>query len=243
MPNHPPINPIDLDSLSKADLEAMDAAAYQIKDCYRLLKKGGLNVVGECLKDQGTFFQMEHYPKGDVYDNESFAQYYYHNHREDMDEHGHFHTFMRAGGMSAEIKPVPYTGEVEWELGENAVCHLICISMDKAGFPIGLFATNRWVTGETWYKSEDVIGMLDNWIMDHAFPNLSVNLWITGMMRLFRPQIVELLRHRDQVVQSWADANTDNDVFEDRKLEVTGEMQISVEEQHKLVETALAKMH
>ena len=243
MPNLPPLKPIDLNSLSRADLEAMDAAGEQINDCYRLLKKGSINIVGECLKDQGTFFQMEHYPQGDVYDSETFAQYYYHNHREDMDEHGHFHTFMRAGGINAGTKPVPYDGEVKWELGKDAVSHVICISMDKAGFPIGLFATNRWVTGETWYKSEDVVTMLDNWVIDHAFPNLSVNLWITGMMRLFRPQIVELLHHRDQVVQSWADENTDNDVFEDRKLEVTGEMPISVEKQHELVKTALSKMH
>jgi len=235
----PPLKPVDLHSLSTDDLEAMDIAGQQIKDCYRLLKKGGVNIVGECLKDQGTFFQMEHYPKGDVYDNESFAQYYYHNHREDMDEHGHFHTFMRAGGIDNTIKPVPYKGDVKWELGENAVSHLISISMDKAGFPIGLFATNRWVTGETWYKSEDVIGMLDNWSIDHAFPNLSVNLWITAMMRLFRPQIVELLNHRDQVVQSWANSNPGADVFEDRELEVTGEVMISVEKQHQLVKTAL----
>ena len=98
MPNLPPLKPIDLNSLSRADLEAMDAAGEQINDCYRLLKKGSINIVGECLKDQGTFFQMEHYPQGDVYDSETFAQYYYHNHREVMDEHGHFHTFMRAGG-------------------------------------------------------------------------------------------------------------------------------------------------
>ena len=186
---------------------------------------------------------MEHYPKGDVYDNESYAQYYYHNHREDMNEHGHFHTFMRAGGMDKKVEPVPYKGDVQWQLGENAVCHIISISMDKAGFPIGLFATNRWVTGETWYKSTDVAGMLDNWEIDHAFPNLSVNVWITAMMRLFKPQIVELLQHRDQVVQSWADANTSTDVFEDRQLEVTGELQISVEKQHQLVKSALTKKH
>jgi len=146
--------------------------------------------------------------------------------------------------MSSTTKPLPNTIiTITAKIWMNMVTFIPSCGPVEAGFPIGLFATNRWVTGETWYKSEDVVGMLDNWVIDHAFPNLSVNLWITAMMRLFRPQIVELLQHRDQVVQSWADENTDNDVFEDRKLEVTGEMQISVEKQHQLVKTALSKMH
>ena len=33
--------------------------------------------------------------------------------------------------------------------------------MDGWGEPIGLFATNRWVTGETWYPAGAVIRMLD----------------------------------------------------------------------------------
>ena len=162
----------------------MQKGADLVVEAHRLLKKGGLNVVGECLKDQGTFYEMQHYPKGDVYDNESYCQYYYHNHREDMNEHGHFHTFMRAGGMQADMQPVAYNGEVKWPLGDDAISHIICISMDSAGFPIGLFATNRWVTGETWYSSEHVIAMLDTWEIDHAYPNQAVNLWISGMVKL-----------------------------------------------------------
>ena len=139
---------------------------------------------------------------------------------------------MRAKGMSPGLQPVPYDGEVEWQTGDNAVSHVICISMDGPGFPIGLFATNRWVTGETWYSWNDVVSMLDDWHIDHAYPNLAVNQWISGMMKLFKPQIVALLEHRDAVIEDWRQQYPDQDVYEDRKLEVTGEYDISVDDQH-----------
>jgi len=233
----PPV--VTFDSLSLAELRLMKEGGEQVIDAHRTLKKGNLNIVGECLKDQGTFYELDHFPKGDVFDTESFAQYYYHAHREDRDEHGHFHTFMRAGGMKPGVEPVPYDGEVEWQLGKDAVSHVISISMNNPGFPIGLFATNRWVTGEAWYSSSDVVSMLDNWHIDHAFPNLAVNHWITGMMKLFRPQVIALLEHRDTVIENWRQQFPDKDVFEDRTLEVTGEYDISVEDQYANVLAAI----
>lgn len=230
---------ITFDSLLLDELQLMKEGAEQVNDAHRTLKKGSLNVVGECLKDQGTFFELEHYPKGDVFDAESFSQYYYHAHREDREEHGHFHTFMRAGGIAPGVEPVPNNGDVEWATGTDAVSHIISISMNNPGFPIGLFATNRWVTGENWYCARDVISMLDNWQIDHAFPNLAVNQWVTGMMKLFKPQIVALLEHRDDVIEHWREQFPGQDVFEDRTLEVTGEYDISVDDQYAKVLQAI----
>jgi len=232
---------VTFDSLSSAELRLMKEGGDQVIDAHRTLKKGDLNVVGECLKDQGTFYELEHYPKGDVFDTESFAQYYYHAHREDRQEHGHFHTFMRAGGMKSGVEPVPYDGDVVWQTGKDAVSHVISISMDNPGFPIGLFATNRWVTGESWYQSSDIVSMLDNWQIDHAYPNLAVNHWITGMLKLFRPQVVALLEHRDLVIDNRRIQYPDQDVFEDRTLEVTGEYDISVEDQYANVLEAIER--
>ena len=59
---------VDLSGCSKAELERMLAAGQDIVECYRVLKKGGLNIVGELLKGQGTFYELDHFPKGDVYD-------------------------------------------------------------------------------------------------------------------------------------------------------------------------------
>ena len=228
---------IDFSSLPKDRLESMAAAGAEIRECYRVLEKGGLNVVGEVLKDQGTFYEWNHYPDGDVYDNESHSQYYYHNHRED--EHGHFHVFQRKRGMPKGTKPVPYNGKEKWPKGNDALSHLIAISMDQYGYPIGLFTTNRWVTGECWYTGDDVVAMLDRFVIDHAFPSWPVNRWISAMVALFQPQIVELVKARDTAVASWRLTHSGVDVFEDRDLEVTSDQNISVDDQIAAVNKAL----
>lgn len=232
-------NNINFTTLSRTQLERMAEAGAQIIECYRVLQKGGLNIVGEVLKGQGKFYELEHYPKDDVFDGESHSQYYYHAHRTDADENGHFHTFLRQPGMPAGISPAPYIGNELRAEEKDALSHLTGISMDAYGFPIGLFATNRWVTAETWYKAEDVIAMLDYFKVDHAFPSWPVNLWISAMLVLFRPQVEVLLRQRDQIIVEWERKRQDIDVFEDRKLELTGYIAIAVEQQIKDVVAAL----
>jgi len=230
---------VDFDALARERLEEMAAAGAEIEDCYRRLRKAGQNVVGQVLAHQGTFYEYDHYPKGDVFDNETHSQYYYHAHRGSSGEHGHFHTFLRAGGMPAEIGPVPYEGEGEHPTGADALTHFVAISMNRPGYPIGLFTTNRWVTGETFYAAGDVTRMLDRFRLDHTYPCLATNIWISAMIRLFRPQIEVLLDERDRVIAKWAAAHPDRDVYEDRELEITSSAAISVSKQIEAVEKAL----
>ncbi len=236
----PPPEVVAIDTLEREHLEVMLAAGQEILECYRVLRKAGLNIVGELLKVQGTFYEYDHYPKGDIFDEEFGSQYYYHAHREDQDEHGHFHTFLRAGAIPENVQPVPYEGDEPWPTGDEALSHLICISMDPRGFPIGLFATNRWVTAEAWYRAADVIDMLDRFRIDHANPSWPTNRWITAMMRLFKPQIAALLEHRDAVVEAWAREHPGVDVYEDRELEITGWQAISVDDQLAAIRGVLA---
>ena len=56
---------------------------------------------------------------------------------------------------------------------------------------------------------------------------------------LFRPQIGTLLTHRDAVVDAWARDHPGVDVYEDRDLEVSGWLTISVDEQLAAVRAAL----
>lgn len=225
----PRVEPIE--TLPRESLQDMLAAGYEILECYRVLRKGGLNIVGELLKGQGTFYEYDHYPSGDIYDEEFSSQYYYHSHREDQDEHGHFHTFLRAGAIPESVQPVPYDGDEPWPTGDEALSHLVAISMDPRGFPLGMFATNRWVTAEAWYRAEDVIHMADSFRIDHADPSWPTNRWITAMVALFKPQIAALLGHRDAVVEAWRRDHPGVDVFEDRDLEVTGWLPVSVDDQ------------
>jgi len=218
----------DWKHLPEERLARMARAAGEIEECYRVLKGGGINIVGEVLKGQGTFYEMEHYPHDDVFDSGSFAQYYYHAHREESDEHGHFHAFVRAGGIPAAAEPAPYHGSEARPLDDEAISHLIAISMDDYGFPVGLFTVNRWVTGETWYRATDVVDLLDRFVIDHAFPSWPVNRWIGALVQLYQPQIAAMVSDRDRVVAEWEALYPDRDVYEDRDLEITGYQSIDV---------------
>lgn len=220
-------------------LKEMLAAGREAEAAVRSLAKAELNLVGECLKGQGEFYEYDHYPQHDVYDNDSHSQYYFHTHRGINGEYGHFHTFLRFDGMPALIQPLPNKGEEEWPEGKDAVSGLICISMNRAGLPIGLFTVNRWVCGDTWYAAEDVIRMLDHFSIDHAMPNLAVNQWITAMFRLFKPDMAELLLQRDEKIASWRKQHPDIDVLEDRNLEITSSKALNVKQQIKAIERAL----
>ena len=164
-----------LADLSVPVLEKMLAAGHQVEAAMHSLHKADLNLVGECLKGQGEFYEYDHYPNHDVYDDDSHSQYYFHTHRGIDGEYGHFHTFLRSAGLPEGMQPVPNTGDEAWPEDKDAVSGLICISMSRAGLPIGLFTVNRWVCGDAWYAAEDVIRMLDHFSIDHAMPNLAVN--------------------------------------------------------------------
>jgi len=228
----------DLSGLSRQELLAMQSAGHEVTECLRVLRKVNLNVVGEVLKGQGQFVRLTHYPQGDVYDRETHAQYYYHAHRDG--EHGHFHLFLRAKGMPAGCAPVPDAAGRDWPAGDQALSHLVAISMDRFGAPTGLFTTNRWVTAETWYPAADVLRMLPHFAVDHAWPSWPTNRWLTAMVRLFRPQITALMQERDIALAVQRKARPDRDVFEDRAVEVLSETAISIDDQIRAVAQALA---
>jgi hypothetical protein len=235
--------PHELRRLPRQELEEMAEAGRVVTEMMRILYKSGQNLVGQCLANQGTFYELDHYPKGDVYDRETHSQYYYHAHRPESGEHGHFHTFLRAAGMPRDMQPVEYKGEAKRPEGKDALTHFVAISMDRPGRPIGLFTTNRWVTDESFYRAEDVISLIDRFRMDLSYPCLATNQALTALLRLFRPQIEALLRERDRTVKMWAELKPDVDVYEDRELEVTSLMDICVESQIAAVHTALADLH
>jgi hypothetical protein len=83
--------------------------------------------------------------------------------------------------------------------------------------------------------------MLDLFNMDLAYPSLPANIWITAMLRLFRPDIEELVRARDQKVAARQQRNPDTNVYEDRDLEITSFLDISVEDQIGRINEALAR--
>jgi hypothetical protein len=143
--------------------------------------------------------------------------------------------------MPSGLKPVKIPGTTLPKDADDHLSHLIAVTMDSAGLPFGLFTTNRWVTAEVWYEAEDVIAMLDCFEIDHAQPSWPVNQWIGAFLRLFRPQIRELVRARDRFVKEWAGGDIRDEVFEDRNLEITSMMRIDLQDQLRQVGEALGR--
>ena len=102
--------------------------------------------------------------------------------------------------------------------------------MSREGRPVRLFTTNRWVTAETWYRADDVVGMLDRFVVDLSRPSWPLNRWITAMFVLFREDIETLVRQRDTAIDHWVRNNLDSNVFEDRSLEVTSGKSIDLDQ-------------
>jgi hypothetical protein len=203
-------------------LQRMGHAVEEIAECHRVLAKSGLNLVGEVLRGFGEFTEYDHYPPDDAYDGETHAQYYFHAHAPEPGrpaDYGHFHVFLRPKGMPEGMAP---------DDSNEALCHLIAISMNSDGLPVRLFTTNRWVTAEHWYDAEDAIRCLDHARFDIAWPSWPLNRWLTAMLVLYRPQIESLIRERDRVVSAWREAHPDRDVFEDRELAITSSLEISL---------------
>jgi hypothetical protein len=119
----------------------------------------------------------------------------------------------------------------------DEVSHLIAIAIDVRGEPVRLFTTNRWVTGETWYRAEDVIQMLDHFVIAETEPSAVLNRWIGGMIQLFRPQIAALLQARDETVMAWRRRRRTH-VFEDPRLEIASSLDIQLDTQLALVDGA-----
>ena len=231
--------------VSRAEIERMASAAAVVGDCRRELAARNRNIVSEALADNPAA-EWRHYPDGEVYDPKTHAQYFYHTHPingRPFREHGHFHTFLRAEGMPvgaaplilpeiavADVPALPPQAPPIKRGNREEVSHLVAIAVDGRGEPIRLFTTNRWVTGETWYRADDVVRMLDRFAITEVEPLETLNRWVGAMLRLFRPQIAALLRMRDETVMAWRRRRRTH-VFEDPALEITSSLDIGLDTQ------------
>jgi hypothetical protein len=251
----PPSNRQHSLRVDQAEIERMAAAALVISDCQRDLAARQRNIVTEVMAGEAAISEWRHYPDGEAYDPQSHAQYFYHAHPGPPPrEHGHFHTFLRAEGMPAGVAPLllpeiavadaPVLAPQAPPLKRGAreeVSHLVAIAVDARGEPIRLFTTNRWVTGETWYRADDVIRMLERFAVNEPKPSEILNHWVGGILRLFGPQIAALLRARDDTIVTWRRRRRTH-VFEDPTLEITSSLEISLDAQLAFLDRARSQL-
>jgi hypothetical protein len=222
-------------------------AAAVLRECRDALAQADSTILQEATGAAGDIPPWRRYPEGEVYDPQTHCQYFYHSHgapepagNSQSPEHGHFHLFLRADGLPAGMTPLvlPELAVADAPLprqsaplkrgSRDEVVHLVALALDGCGEPVRLFTTNRWVTGETWYRAEDVIRMLDGFQVNGEGSGGLLNRWLTAVVQLFQPEIAVLLRHRDRAVTEWRWRRRSN-VFEDPRLEITSSFTIDLD--------------
>lgn len=198
-------------------LEKMQKAGKKIQKWNAILARMKGNILSEIFQSGEAFFELDHYPQGDVFDSTTASHYFYHSHR--GNEHGHFHLFLH----DKEAKK------------DDPFAHLIALSLDEKGVPKSVFTTNQWVTGETWQDAKTLIEKIDSFSITHAFPSWPTNRLLGAFIQLFYPQIVTALQERDKMIGEH-DTST---IFADKRLEVITEIPISIQIQINLINEVL----
>ncbi|MGH6989348.1 MAG: DUF6969 family protein [Stellaceae bacterium] len=247
---------IDLTRLDRDEIAGIDEAGRGFLASQHRIAAAADGIIGLVLggTTPGTIAEGPHYPLGEVYDPLSHAQYFYHRHATrgtgrnpaPPHEHGHFHTFMRPRGMPPGTRPLvmpelaiadapsrpldsmsPPAPQPNQGDDNDKFSHLVAVALDASGAPTRLFTTNRWVTGETWYVAEDVIAMLDGFTAGLSRPEAPLGQWLAALLRLYHPDIADLLRARDAAVMGWRRRRRGKiHVFEDQRLEIPSSIEI-----------------
>ncbi|WP_416896919.1 MAG: DUF6969 family protein [Minwuia sp.] len=217
-----------LEGLPGARLRAMHEAALGLEEMARQLSSARETVISRVLGEAERFEAWSHYPDGGVHNPETHCQFFYHRHDAANAEHGHFHTFVRAGAMPKDLRPLDLEGSAEHPRDGRALAHIAAVSMDVDGRPTHLFTTNRWVTDETLFPAADVIGLLDRLSPGADGPHGLVNRWLGSLLALFRPQVEMLLHKRDAVLRHHIETHPGENVAAHRGLEITSIARIDV---------------
>lgn len=230
----------ELSELSDAQLAQLEAAAGEV--LAQLEKFGNLNStpVGQLLEGAREFTEDAHYPDGDVHDEGTGSQYYYHAHRGSETENGHFHLFVRASAIPARMRPAFTTLAKDRPTGNDAIAHLVAISIGHDSLPFKLFTTNQWVTGETFYGAADTSELASRFNVTSDLEFAETSHWVSAVVALFQPQIRWLLSERDDRIAAWARQYPSRDALTDEELEITSDVDIDIDVQIASIDAEVA---
>lgn len=185
----------------ETDLHASAQTALAVPLRYA---QAGTSLARAALAGARDFEVLRHYPGRDVVDATAGTRFYYHAHRLDDPEHGHFHLFVH-GRRPGEFM------------------HLAALSLDVNGQPRRWFTTNRWVTGEHWRPAAQLLPHLRRWQVRTGGRLVPVARWLNAMVALYADELAQLLHERDArmapLLQGRSRAEAES-VFEDRSLDV-----------------------
>ncbi|MCH9633403.1 MAG: hypothetical protein S4CHLAM7_01280 [Chlamydiae bacterium] len=221
-----------LSQINTSELKKMRRSGLEVLNWQNILSKVDATVISEVVPDSDPFFVSEHYPYDEVYDRDTESLYYYHSHR--PGEHGHFHLFYSNQEVLEQYEPLD-----KWDKKRSSV-HLLALSIHPDGTPLGFFSTNQWITPkEWWYSKETISELVDQFEITHSYPSWPTNQWMNHMLRLFKPQIDEMLAKRDETLQNTGQPL--NKALRNKKFDVLSQIPISVETQVEVIEEILSE--
>lgn len=232
---------VELAGLSDAQVAELVRAADEVLKQLETFASLGATPVGQMLKGAGKFTEDTHYPDGDVHDEDTGAQYYYHAHRGSETENGHFHLFMRGSSIPPYMQPAFLPFAKDRPSGADAIAHIVAISIGHDSLPTKLFTTNQWVTGETFYSAADTCELASRFKIasDELFTETS--RFISALVALFLPQIEQLHLERDERIAAWSGKDPSVDVLEDEELEILSEVAIDIDAQIAMIDAEVAR--
>lgn len=217
-------------SLPRDTLTEMRRSGLEAKSWLSSCELNGRTILNEIMQTKEPLLRRVHAPKEDVFDEKTGGQYYFHKHR--GGEEGHFHLFLWTDHIPGLKRPVHMSSS-------GGFVHLIALSTDARGYPVRLFTTNQWVTGEDWRPASEVSRLIPNFEISHGEPSWSVNRSLTAFVRLFTPQIRQLIDLRDEKIKQECARRPLSEVLSDRSLEVLSEMPIDIDAQLLSIESVL----
>jgi hypothetical protein len=199
-------------------------AAQCLLDIQLRYAQAGSSLAVAALGGARHYEELRHYPQRDVFDRINGTGFFYHAHGSEnfsVNEHGHFHLFFydkNSNEISARSKNFS---------------HLLGLSLDEKGLPLRWFATNRWVTGEQWRSADELVSLLPTFSVKTSGRLAPIARWLNAMVRLFQPQIIELLYRRDALMERGFVEFGREVSFENRQLDVITECSAALPERIK----------
>ena len=196
----------------------MSAADFALKlvDATVAMHESGIPLMRRIIPAGEDVMLWDHYPPDDAVSPRTKSRYFYHCHppaeRSDG-EHGHFHFFLPKSAFSVQHKC--QLGVIDTTVKRADVVHIAALSIDHDGLPLALFTVNRWVSDEWLYPAPDIAATLNRFDLTGAPGDARVNQWLTAIVGLARPLIIDLLHQRDSLLSAggWPG--------EDRAVEIT----------------------
>lgn len=218
-------------ALPDARVAALGQAREDLLDVLAAFRKSGGHPVRDVIASgPQPFTWYQHYPPGDVDDVPAGYAWYYHAHEpgetRSWHENGHFHCYAYPALLAgAPPLALPPEGDAEPEAG---LVHLLGISCSDRGVPNRLFTLNRWATNERMYAANDLLPLIDRFVIAPELPFPLVGRWLSAMLRVLSPQVTWLLHERDRVLAE-ARARDPLGYSEDRALEVVSTIAFDID--------------